>query len=94
MRFGALGPRALKLYIRNAIIFVVAGLMWWGSFEIICSIGLQEYAFWLSFPFWLIVALAVLGSYNIGPLGKGFNEAVIADENEEKESYRSKQPWE
>ncbi|WP_029134440.1 hypothetical protein [Sedimenticola selenatireducens] len=94
MRYGALGPRALKLYLRNGIIFVVSGLIWWGSFEVICLVGLKEYAFWLSFPFWLVAALAILGIYSIGPLGKGFKEAVIADEKEEKELHKAKQPWE
>jgi uncharacterized oligopeptide transporter (OPT) family protein len=94
MRFGALGPRATKLYLRNTIIFFVAGLMWLGSYEVICLIGLKKYVFWLSFPFWLIAALAILGVYSIGPLGKGFREAVIADEYEERESHKYKQPWE
>ncbi|OQX35413.1 MAG: hypothetical protein C3L25_03890 [Candidatus Sedimenticola endophacoides] len=71
-----------------------AVLAWWGSFGVICRAGLNEYVFWLSLPFWLVAALAVLGIYSIGPLGKGVKAAVIADEQELRESRGVKQPWE
>jgi hypothetical protein len=94
MRFGALGPRGLKLYMRNGIIFLIASLLWWASAELFTYLCLGKLGFWLSLPFWLVVVISILGIYSIGPLGKGFREAVIADENEEKLSLKSKQPWE
>jgi hypothetical protein len=94
MRFGALGPRATKLFLRNAIIALVAGFVWLESQEILCDFGLAQYSFWLSLPFWLIGLMAILGVMSIGPLGKGFREAVREDKKEEWESKRVKKPWE
>jgi len=68
--------------------------MWWGSINVICFAGMQKYAFSLSFLFWPIAVFAILGIYSIGPLGKGFKEAIVADEKEEKEACRVRQPWE
>jgi len=94
MKFTALGPRALKLYIRNAIIFFVSVIFWWASAELFAYLYLGKLVFWLSLPFWLIAAMALLGIYSIGPLGKGFHEAVAEDKKEERISLKPKQPWE
>ena len=93
MKFGSLGPRGTKLYIRNGVIFLAAFLLWWASPPLLCEIGLEEYVFWLSLPFWLIMVLVILSQYNIGYLGKELNKAITEDNKEQKEKMKTKQPW-
>ena len=94
MKFGALGPRATKLYIRNTIVMVVAFLLWWGSATVLSEFNYNEYSFWLSLPFWIVGVVVILGLYGIGSLGKELNKAIIEENKEQKENMQSKQPWE
>ena len=94
MKFGSLGPRGTKLYIRNVVIFLAAFLLWWVSPTLLKEIGIEENLFWLSLAFWLIMVLVILSQYNIGYLGKELSKAIAEDNKEQKENMRSKQPWE
>jgi len=94
MKFGSLGPRSTKIYIRNAIIMIVAFLLWWGSATVLSKFNYEEYIFWLSLPFWLVGMMVILSLYGIGRLGKELDNAIIEDNKEQKENMKSKQPWE
>ena len=94
MKFGALGPRGTKLYIRNGLIFLVVVLLWWYIPTLLCETSLEEYVFWLTLPFWLIAVMLMLSPYNIGYFGKELNKAILEDNKEQKKIMRSKQPWE
>ncbi|AKH20881.1 hypothetical protein AAY24_11560 [Sedimenticola thiotaurini] len=72
----------------------MAGLLWWGSFNVMCNINQCDYAFWVSAPFWVLAAVAILGFFGAGPLGKKYKEALLKDAEEEREMHRAKQPWE
>ena len=73
---------------------IVSLSLWWVTASLLRQSTFNEYTFWLSLPFWFIGALAILGIFNIGPLGKDLTKAIVEDNEEQKNNLHSKQPWE
>ena len=93
MRFGALGPRATKLFARNMLIFL-AGLFGLTIISFRSDLELGNIGTGIALIIFGLGALAFLGLFNIGPLKEGIAEAIQKDREEENQKLEANQPWE